>query len=151
VAGGGTETVTGQTVVRGSNSITNETITNPAGEVYHDRIVISHNGNSSQTETNTTRGPGGSIMTVKSTTSTLLNPNQVGQIAAQAILSLPVAAAAAHALNLEAQVLTLGSGTNSVGHSPSPVPLPEPSTLSLPCIVLGAALLRRGWKRLTTW
>ena len=43
-----------RTVQNGSKSVTVETITNPAGQVYHDRIVITHNGTLSQSETNTT-------------------------------------------------------------------------------------------------
>ena len=89
VPGEGTQTINGQTVVRGSTSITDETITNAAGKVYHDRIVVTHSSDLSQSETNTTLGPGGSISTVKSTTSTVLNPNEVGQAARWQISACP--------------------------------------------------------------
>jgi hypothetical protein len=68
-----------QWVQNGSQSVTTETITNPAGQIYHDRIVVTHTGALSQTKTNTTTGPGGSVSTVKSVTSTVLDPIGVGQ------------------------------------------------------------------------
>jgi hypothetical protein len=143
--GEGTQTITGETVVRGSTSVTDETITNAAGQVYHDRIVVTHMGDLSQTETNTTLGPGGSIMSVKSSTSTVLNPNEVAQSAAQANLSVPAPTGTAQALNLQAQVLTSPNGISGVEPAPLPIPLPEPSTLALICVALGGIGLRRRW------
>jgi uncharacterized protein YaiI (UPF0178 family) len=99
MAGGGTQTITGETVERGSKSATVETITNPAGQVYHDRIVITHDGSLSQSETNTTRGPGGSISTVKSVMSTVLDPSAVGQSTSQESLNIPAAGLAVQAPN----------------------------------------------------
>ncbi|HKI17920.1 MAG TPA: hypothetical protein VKA15_08565 [Isosphaeraceae bacterium] len=127
--GGGTQTITGETVQLGSKSVTGETITNPAGKVYHDRIVIIHNGDLSQSETNTTRGPGGTVSTVNSTTSTVLNPSGVGQNDAAQYLTIPPPQAAAQVLDLEAQLLGPQTGTIEAGTSPLPIPLPEPSTL----------------------
>ena len=148
VPGAGTQTITGETVVRGSTSVTDETITNAAGKVYHDGIVVTHMGDLSQSQTNTTLGPGGSITTVKSTTSTVLNPNLVGQSAAQASLSMPAPSVTANALNLEAQVLASPIGISGVEPASLPIPLPEPSTLTLICVVLGGIGLRRRWTRL---
>jgi hypothetical protein len=149
VPGDDTQTITGETVVSGSTSVTNETITNAAGKVYHDRIVVTHSGDLSQSETNTTLGPGGSITTVKSTTSTVLNPNEVGQSAALANLSLPAPTGTAQAFNLQAQMLT-PSSVIAGDPSPLPIPLPEPSALVLMAIVFGGTVLRSGWTRLTS-
>ena len=114
-----------------------------------DRIVVTHSSDLSQSETNTTLGPGGSISTVKSTTSTVLNPNEVGQSAALANLSLPAPTGTVQALNLQAQVLTPSSVIDG-DPSPLPILLPEPSALTLMAIVFGGTVLRRGWTRLTS-
>jgi PEP-CTERM motif len=150
VPGARTQTITGETVVRGSTSVTDETITNAAGRVYHDCIVVTHTGDLSQSETNTTLGPGGSITTVKSSTSTVLNPNEVAQRVAQANLSVPAPTGTVQALNLQAQVLTSPSGISGVEPAPLPIPLPEPSTLTLICVVLCGIGLRRRWTSLTS-
>jgi uncharacterized protein YaiI (UPF0178 family) len=148
MAGGGTQTITGETVERGSKSATVETITNPAGQVYHDRIVITHDGSLSQSETNTTRGPRGSISTVKSVMTTVLNPSMVGQTALQESLSIPALNTAAQAPNLEAQVLASSPTTTDVEPTVLPIALPEPGTLMFVGMVVGAAGLRRGWRRM---
>jgi hypothetical protein len=148
MAGGGTQTITGETVLRGSKSVTVETITNAAGQVYHDRIVITHNGTLSQSETNTTRGPGGSISTVKSVMSTVLDPSAVGQSTSQESLNIPAAGLAVQLPNIEAQVLAPSGATSDVQPTVLPVPLPEPGTLMFAGMVLGAAGLRRGWRRM---
>jgi uncharacterized protein YaiI (UPF0178 family) len=148
MAGGGTQTISGETVERGSKSITVETITNPAGQVYHDRIVITHDGSLSQSETNTTRGPGGSISTVKSMMSTVIDPSMVGQTALQESLGIPALNTAVQAPNLEAQVLASSPTTTDFEPTVLPVPLPEPGTLMFVGMVLGAAGLRRGWRRM---
>jgi uncharacterized protein YaiI (UPF0178 family) len=148
MAGGGTQTITGETVLRGSKSATVETITNAAGQVYHDRIVITHNGALSQSETNTTRGPGGSISTVKSVMSTVLDPSAVGQSTSQESLNIPAAGLAVQLPNIEAQVLAPSGATSDVQPTVLPVPLPEPGTLMFVGMVLGAAGLRRGWRRM---
>jgi hypothetical protein len=150
VAGGGIQTITGETVEHGSRSITDETITKPANKVFHDRIVVTHNGNLSQSETNQTLGPGGSATTVKSKTSMVLNPNLAGQSATQASLSIPRPTGTAQALNLEAQVLPLPNGISGVEPSPMPIPLPEPSTLTLLGTVFTGIGLRRGCRWLMT-
>ena len=126
--------------------MTTETITNPAGNVYHDRIVITHTVPLSQSETNTTRGPDGSISTVKSITSTVLNPTTVGQDAAAANTPLSPPRAA-QSLNLEAQMLVPPAGASNVGTTVLPIPLPEPSTLTTFAVVLGAVGLRHGFNR----
>ncbi len=143
---GKTQSIAGQTVQSGSQSVTSLTITNPAGQVYHDRITILHNGELSQTETNTTLGPGGSIRTIKSTTNTVLNPNGAGQNDAAQLLTIPPPQAAAGALNLEAQVLGSQTGTSGAGTSPLPSPVPEPGTLFVFAVLLGAAGLRHGFR-----
>ena len=137
--GGGTQTIAGQTIQSGSRSVTSLTITNPAGHVYHDRITITHNGQLSQTETNTTQGPGGSIRTVRSTTNTVLNPSGAGQNDA-APLTIPPPQAAAQVLKLEAQALGSQAGTSDAGTTPLPSPIPEPSAL----IVFGMLLAQPG-------
>ena len=148
MAGGGIQTITGETVQRGSQSVTAETITNPTGQVYHDRIVITHNGALSQSETNTTVGPVGSVSMVKSIMNTVLNPSELGLSAAQAGLNIPAPNPAPQALDLEAQLLAPpGAVTADVG-SPPPVPMPEPGTLAFLGVVVGAAALRRGWRRM---
>ncbi len=143
--GGGTQTITGGTVQRSSQSVTAETITNPAGQVYHDRIVITHTGALSQSETNMTIGPDGSVSSVKSVMTTVLNPSAVGQSAAPTYLGIPTPAV--QALNLEAQMLAPPSATTDEP-TVQPVALPEPSTLTFLGMVLLAAGLRRGWQRI---
>jgi hypothetical protein len=149
--GAGTQTITGETVRQGSESVTTLAITNPAGQVFHDRIVITHSGQLSQSETNTTRGPDGSVSTVTSITSTVLNPGAVVQSAIQESLSIPSlgSATTAPAAEIEAQVLAIPSATSEVAPTILPAALPEPSTLTLFGIVVGVAVLRRGWNRLT--
>ena len=148
MAGGGTQTITGETVKRGSKSVTVESITNAAGQVYHDRIVITHEGSLSQSETNTTRSPGGSISMVKSVMSTVLDPSAVGQSTSQESLNIPAAGLAVQAPNIEAQVLAPSGATTDVEPTVLPVPLPEPGTLMFVGMVLGAAGLRRGWRKM---
>ncbi len=143
---GGTQTLSGDTVLRGSQSITTLAITNPAGQVYNDRITITHDGDLSQSETNTTRGPDGSIWTVKSTSTTVLDPSGTGQTAVPANLNLPAASVPAQALNLEAQVLANTAGSSNSDSSSLVVSAPEPSTLMFYALVLGAAGLRYGFK-----
>jgi hypothetical protein len=142
-AGGGTQTIKGETVQKVAQSVTTERITNAAGQVYHDRIVITHTGALSQTETNTTTGPGGSISTVKSVTSTVLDPMSVGQSATEAGLSIPspatAAAAATQAPNLEAQVLPPSASASDLEPTALPAPLPEPGSLLILSVMLGAA------------
>ncbi len=142
----GTQTISGVNVQNGSESVTTETITNPAGNVYHDRIVVTHTGPLSQSETNTTRGPDGSISTVKSITSTVLNPSTVGQDVTTANIPLSPPKAA-QALNLEAQTLVAPAAASNVGTTVLPTPLPEPSTLRLFAVVLGAIGLRHRFNR----
>ncbi len=136
----------GDTVLHGSQSITTLAITNPAGQVYNDRITITHDGDLSQSETNTTRGPDGSIWTVKSTSTTVLDPSGTGQTAVPANLNLPAASVPAQALNLEAQVLANTAGSSNSDSSSLVVSAPEPSTLMFCALVLGAAGLRYGFK-----
>jgi hypothetical protein len=150
VAGGGTQTVKGETVQKGSQSVTTETITNPAGQVYHDRIAITHTGALSQTETNTTTGPGGSISTVKSVTSTVLDPISVSQSATEAGLIIPSPAtatmAATQAPNLEAQVVTPSASGSDLKPTVLPAALPEPGSLLIFSVMLGAAGLCHRFK-----
>jgi uncharacterized protein YaiI (UPF0178 family) len=141
--GGRNRTIAGQTIQSGSQSVTSLTITNPAGHVHHDRITITQNGQLSQTETNTTQGPGGSIRTVRSTTNTVLNPSGAGQNDA-APLTIPPPQTAAQVLKLEAQALGSQTGTSGAGTTPLPSPIPEPSGLIVFGVLLGAAGLRRG-------
>jgi uncharacterized protein YaiI (UPF0178 family) len=148
MAGGGIQTITGETVEPGSKSVTVETITNPAGRVYHDRIVITRDGSLSQSETNTTRGPGGSISTVKSVMSTVLDPSAVGQSTSQENLNIPAAGLAVQSPDIEAQVLAPSGATTDVHPTVLPVPLPEPGTLMFVGMVLGAAGVRQGWWRM---
>jgi PEP-CTERM motif len=142
MSSGGTQTITGQTVQNGSGSVTTLTITNPAGQVYHDRITIVQNGDLSQSETNTTLGPGGSTSTLKSTMSTVLNPSEVGQNDAPQYLTIPPTSSTTKGLNLEPQILVPPTG--AIGAAPAllPIPLPEPSTLMFFGLVLGAAAVR---------
>ncbi len=147
--GGGTQTIAGQTIQSGSESVTTLTIINRAGHVYHDRITITHNGGLTQTETNTTQGPGGSIRTVKSTTDTVLNSSGAVQTEAAQFLTIPPPRASAQALALEAQVLEPSSGTIATGSAVLPAPVPEPSTLMFIGLVLGMAGLRRVLRVLT--
>lgn len=142
--GGGTRSIAGQTVQSGSQSVTTLTITNPAGHVYHDRITIMHNGQLSQTETNTTHGPGGSIRTVKSTTNTVMNPGGAVQSDAAQVLTIPAPRATAQALNLEAQVLGSQTFASNTDITPLPSPIPEPSMLLVFGLLLGGAGLRHG-------
>jgi hypothetical protein len=144
-SGGGTQTISGVNIQRGTGSVTDETITNPVGRVYHDRIVITLTGPLSQSETNTTRGPDGSISTVKSITSTVLDPITVGQDAAAATIPLPRPVTAAQALHLEAQYLASPAAAGNAGPTVLPMPAPEPSTLAFFAAVLGAAWLRHGF------
>jgi hypothetical protein len=141
----------GQWVEKGSQSVTTERITNAAGQIYHDRIVITHTGALSQTETNTITGPGGSIASVKSVTSTVLDPIGVGQSATEAGLRIPSPAtatmAATQAPNLEAQVLTLSASGSDLEPTVLPAPLPEPGTLLIFSVMLGAAGLCHCFKR----
>jgi hypothetical protein len=141
----------GQWVENGSQSVTTETITNPAGQIYHDRIVVTHTGALSQTETNTTSGLGGSISTVKSVTSTVLDPISVGQSATQAGLNIPSPAtatmAANQASNVEPQVLTPSAPGSDLEPTVLPAPLPEPGTLLIFSVMLGAAGLCHRFKR----
>jgi uncharacterized protein YaiI (UPF0178 family) len=140
--GGGIHTIKGQTVQRGSESVTSLAITNPAGQVYHDRITITHNSDLSRSETNTTRGPGGSISTVTSVTNTVLNASEMGQSAALAGLDLPAPKVAAQVPGLLAQVLASPTVSGNADPSPLAVPLPEPSTLVVFGLLLGVAGLR---------
>ena len=145
----GTQTIAGQTIQSGSQSVTTLTIINRAGLVYHDRITVTHDGAFSQTETNTTQGPSGSIRTVKSTTDTVLNPSGAVQTEAARFLTIPAPQAPAQALHLEAQVMEPSSGTSPTGSAVQPAPVPEPSTLIFIGLVLGLAGLRRGLRGLT--
>ena len=144
MASGGTQTIIGKTVLHASKSITIETITNPSGQVYHDRIDITHNGSLSQSETNTTRGPDDSISKVKSVMSTVLDPSAVGQSTSQEGLNIPAVGLAAQGADIEAQVLAPTGAATDVQPTMLPVPLPEPGTMMFVVMVLGAAGLRRG-------
>jgi uncharacterized protein YaiI (UPF0178 family) len=144
-SGGGPQTISGVNIQRGTGSVTDETVTNPAGRVYHDRIVITLTGPLSQSETNTTRGPDGSISMVKSITSTVLDPLTVGQDATAATIPPPPPVTAAQALHLEAQYLAPPAAAGNAAPTVLPTPAPEPSTLAFFAVVLGAAWLRHGF------
>jgi hypothetical protein len=144
--GVGTQTISGVNVQNGPDSVATETITNPAGQVYHDRILITLTGPNTQSETNTIRGPDGSISTVKSITSTVLNSSTVAQDATAANLPLSPPKASP-ALNLAAQILVPPAAATNVGPTVLPIPLPEPSTLTFFAVVLGAIGLRHGFNR----
>jgi hypothetical protein len=141
--GGGTLAITGDTVKRGSESITDKTIVGPAGQVYHDRIVATNDGGLSQTRTNTATGPDGATMTVTSVTSAVLNPTAVGQSATQAGLSVPPTGLASPTPNLQAQFLGSSSTANDTSGSVLPAAVPEPGSFVIFAVLLVAALHSR--------
>jgi hypothetical protein len=130
--------------------VTTERITNAAGQVYHDRIVVTHTGALTQTETNTTTGSGGSISTVKSVTRPVLDPIGVGQSATEAGLNIPSSATATitatQAPNLEAQALTPSVSGSDLQPTVLPAALPEPGSRVIFSVMLGAAGLCHRFK-----
>jgi hypothetical protein len=112
--------------------------------------VITHTGALSQAETNTTTGPGGSISTVKSVSSTVLDPISVGQSATQAGLSIPSPATATMATtqapNVEPQVRTPSASGSDLEPTVLPAALPEPGSLVIFSVMLGAAGLCHRFK-----
>lgn len=142
--GGGTLSITGDTVNRGSQSITDKTITGPTGQIYHDHIVTTDNGTHGETKTNTAVGPGGTTMTVTSVTTTVLNSTAVAQSAAEAGINIPATGLGAQKLKLEAQVIAPSSTGGDTGGTVLPAAAPEPGSLVVFSVVLGAAAICRG-------
>ena len=145
IPGAGIQTISGTNVQSGSASVTTETITNPDGKVYHDRIVITLTGPLSQSETNTTLGPDGSSSTVKSITSSILNPSTVGQNDTAMNVPLPLPACRPNRSMSRRRCWCLRPRPVTNEPTVLPTPLPEPSTLTIFAVVLGAVGLRYGF------
>jgi hypothetical protein len=142
--GGVKLSISGTTVKDGWQFVTDKTITTSSGQVYHDHMVTTANGDHSVTQSHTADGPGGAALSMTSVTKIVLNPSAVAQSGKQAGLNVPTAKVGAQSLKLESQEIAPSSMSSDTSGTILPAAVPEPGSLVVFSVVLLAATLCRG-------